>query len=193
MSKLKLAVLLGTKRVNNKSQYVARHIARIAESTGEWDVTFVDPQDLELPGDGNDEVGKDPKYTKITEESEAFFIVTPEYNHSFPGTLKRVLDSELSNYIHKPVAVAGVSSGRYAGVRAVAHLAEVLREIGMIMTFTDVNVGGSYDAYNEETGEPNEGNEYIEKTTLAALTELKWMAETLKHGRENIPNKHHEK
>ena len=188
---LKLAVIHGTKRVNNKSQFVARHIARIAESTGDWDVPYVDPQDLDLPGDGNDEVGKDPKYTKITEESDAFFIVTPEYNHSFPGTLKRVFDSELENYIHKPVSVAGVSSGRYAGVRVIAHLAEILRELGMVMSFADVNVGDSYHAYNEETGEPAEGNDYIEKSARNALTELKWLAETLKYGRENLPSKYH--
>lgn len=190
---LKLTVILGTKRVNNKSQYVARHIARIAEQTGDWEVTFVDPAELDLPGDGNDDVGRDPKYTKITEQSDAFFLVTPEYNHSFPGTLKRVLDSELANYIHKPAAVAGVSSGRYAGVRAVSHLAQVLREIGMVMTFSDVNVGDSYNTYDEKTGEVKEGNEYIEKSAKTALTELKWMAETLKYGRENIPSSYHEK
>lgn len=188
---IKLVVIHGTKRVDNKSQYVARHVARVAEQSGDWEVVFVDPNELDLPGDGNDEVGKDPKYTKITKEAEAFFIVTPEYNHSFPGTLKRVLDSELENYIHKPVAVAGVSSGRYAGVRVIAHLAEVLREIGMVATFTDVNVGDSYHAYNEKTGEPSEGNDYIEKSIEKSLTELKWMAETLKYGRENIESKYH--
>ncbi len=190
--RLKLAVILGTKRVENKSQHVARHIARVAEKSGDWDVTFVDPSDLNLPGDGNDDVGKDPKYTKITEEAEAFFLVTPEYNHSFPGTLKRVIDSELANYIHKPAAVAGVSAGRYGGVRAVAHLTQVLREIGMVMTFADVNVGDSYNAYNEETGELNEGNDYVNDSIDAALSELKWMAETLKYGRDNLPSKFHE-
>ena len=189
---LKLAVILGTKREGNKSQYVARQIASIAESTGDWDVTFVDPADLNLPGDGNDEGAKDPNFTKIARESDAYFIVTPEYNHSYPGTLKRVLDSELSSYIHKPAAVAGVSAGRYGGVRAVAHLAQVLREIGMVMTFSDVNVGDSYNTYDEETGEVKEGNDYIEEATHTALTELKWMAETLKHGRDNITSKYHE-
>lgn len=187
----KLAIIHGTKRVDNKSQFVARHIARIAEQSEDWDVLYVDPNELNLPGDGNDDVAKDPRYTKITEDAEAFFIVTPEYNHSFPGTLKRVLDSELANYIHKPVAVAGVSSGRYAGVRAVAHLAEVLREIGMVMTFTDVNVGNSYDAYDETSGQPNQGFEHIEASINSALIELKWMAETLKHGRQNVPSKYH--
>lgn len=189
MSKLKLALILGTKREGNKSQYVARHIERVANSSGDWEVMFVDPNDLDLPGDGNDEVAKDPKYTKITDEAEAFMIVCPEYNHSFPGTLKRVIDSELKNYIHKPVAVAGVSSGRFAGVRAVASLAEILRELGLVMTFTDILIGDSYNAYDEATGEPKE--ERIEKSIQKSLTELKWMAESLKYGRDNLPSEHH--
>jgi len=190
---LKLTIILGTKRVDNKSQFVARHIARIAESTGDWEVTYVDPADLNLPGDGNDDIAKDPKFTKITEESEAFFLVTPEYNHSFPGTLKRVLDSELANFIHKPVAVAGVSAGRYGGVRAVAHLAQVVRELGMVMSSVDVNISDSYNAYNAETDEPNEGHEYIESSVKVALDELKWLAESLKYGRDHLPNKFHDK
>lgn len=191
MSALKLTVILGTKRVDNKSQYVARHVARVAEASDDWEVTFVDPAELNLPGDGNDDVAKDPNYSKITEQSEAFFIVTPEYNHSFPGTLKRVLDSELANYIHKPVAVAGVSAGRYGGVRAVSHLAQVLREIGMIMTFTDVNVVDSYNAYDQATGEPTKDSSYITGSIEKALVELKWMAETLKYGRQNLPSQYH--
>jgi NAD(P)H-dependent FMN reductase len=190
MEKLKLVVLLGTKRVGNKSQFVARHIQRVAERTGDWEVIFVDPNDLNLPGDGNDDIAKDPNYTKITKQAEAFFIVTPEYNHSYPGTLKRVIDSELENYIHKPVAVAGVSSGRIAGARAIAALAEVLREVGLTMTFTDVNVGDSYNAYDEETDMPKD--EKIEPAIEKALVELKWMALTLKYGRENIASKYHE-
>lgn len=191
MPKLKLALIHGTKRVGNKSQYVARHIERVAKATGDWDVVFVDPNDLNLPGDGNDEAAKDPKYTKITEEAEAFIFVVPEYNHSFPGTLKRVIDSELANYIHKPLSVAGVSAGRFAGVRAIASLAEVVRELGLVMTFGDILVGDSYNAYDENTGESNEGHEYIEESIKSSLTELKWMAESLKYGRENLPSKHH--
>lgn len=186
MTKLKLAIVHGTKRENNKSQYVSRHIQRVAEASGDWDVTYVDPNELNLPYDGNDENGRDPKYTQITAEAEAFVFVTPEYNHSFSSTLKRVIDSELKNYIHKPVAVAGVSSGRFAGVRAVAALAEVLREVGLVMTYQDILVGDSYNAYNEETGEAQ--NEQIEESIIKALAELKWMAETLKYGRENIKN-----
>ena len=42
--------------------------------------------------------------------ADALVIVTPEYNHSFPGLLKHVLDSCLKEYIHKAVGVVGVFS-----------------------------------------------------------------------------------
>jgi NAD(P)H-dependent FMN reductase len=41
--------------------------------------------------------------------ADALLIVTPEYNHSFPGLLKHVLDSCLKEYIHKAAGIVGVS------------------------------------------------------------------------------------
>jgi NAD(P)H-dependent FMN reductase len=188
MSKIKLAVLLGTTRPENKSQHLARYITKIANEGNAFEATLVDPANYNFPGDGNDPAGKDANYTKITEESEAFLIVVPEYNHGYPGSLKRMLDSELKNYIHKPVAMAGISSGRFSGVRAIEALVPVVRELGLAVTFSDVRVGGSYDAFNEQD-EPQ--NDYIPQEVERALEELEWMSNTLKYGRENVPSKHH--
>lgn len=188
MSKIRLSVILGTKRINNKSQQLARYITKYANDSQVFEASLIDPNDFDFPGDGNDPEGKDPKYTKVTEDSEAFFIVVPEYNHSFPGTLKRMLDSELKNYIHKPVALAGISSGRFSGVRGIESLVPVLRELGLVVTFSDVRVGGSYSAFNEQD-EPL--HDYISEELERALEELEWMSNTLKYGRENVPSKHH--
>jgi NAD(P)H-dependent FMN reductase len=182
MSQLSLVIVHGTKRAGNWSRFVARHVERVAGSSGEWVVNFVDPNELSLPGDGDNYDTRDPRYSQLTAEADAFFLVTPEYNHSFPATLKRILDSEDDNYVHKPVAVAGVSSGRFSGVRAVAALAEVTRTLGLVMTRSDVLVAQVEEAYNPETGEAN--HDYIETSIQKALTELKWMAEALKAKRE---------
>jgi len=45
-----------------------------------------------------------------------------------------MLDSELSNYIHKPVAFAGVSNGIFGGARAIEALTITVREMGMVAT-----------------------------------------------------------
>jgi NAD(P)H-dependent FMN reductase len=94
-----------------------------------------------------------------------------------------MLDSELSNYVHKPVAFAGVSSGRWGGVRAIEALNQTVREMGMVSTFTDVqfpNVATLFDASGDLI-EPI----YRELVSKAYL-ELIWMAKTLKWGREHI-------
>lgn len=184
-----IAILAGTTRAQRKSIHAARFIEKIGKTIEDISVELVDPTDFSFAGDGNDPEGKDPKYTTITERADAFFIVTPEYNHSFPGSLKRMLDSELGNYIHKPVAFAGASSGSWGGVRAVEGLVGTVREMGMVATFGDVYFPKVEDVFNE-AGELqiNDYTQSVEK----AYAELIWMARALKHGRERIPSAYHE-
>lgn len=190
MSNLKIAVLSGTTREKRKSHNVAIYIAELGNAIEGVETILVDPKDFNFPGDGNDPEGKDPKYTKITKEADAFIIVTPEYNHSFPGSLKRMLDSEMANYIHKPVVVAGVSAGRWGGVRAVEHLMAVLREIGMIISFADLQFTGSYDLFDDNNKITDDS---AAERIMASYTELIWLTKTLKWGRDNIESKYHDK
>lgn len=188
-NELFIPVLQGTSRANRKSIQVSNYIYEALSGTEGVKSLLVDPKDYNFPNDGNDPEGKDPRYTKITLEADAFFIVTPEYNHSYPGSLKRMLDSELKNYIHKPVAIAGVSDGNWGGVRAIEALLHPLREMGMAVTFSDVQVPYVQDAF-EKDGKPIER---IQQSVDRAITELLWMTKTFKYGRENIPSQYHTK
>jgi len=181
MDRIKIAVLVGTTRQQRKSIFAAKLVAEVGSTFEGVEVVFVDPNDFNFPGDGNDPEGKDPHYTDITASVDGFFIVAPEYNHSFPGSLKRMLDSELKNYIHKPVAFAGVSSTAWGGVRAIEQLVGVVRELGLVATFTDMNFPRVQELFTEE-GELKDES-YIEYTKKAWV-ELIWMAKTLKAGRE---------
>lgn len=190
MEKLNLAIIEGTKREKRKSIHAARFVYEVAKDYEEIEAVFVDPNDFNFPGDGNDPEGKDPKYTEITSKADGFFIVTPEYNHSFPGSLKRMLDSELKNYIHKPVAFAGVSNGMWGGIRAIESLVTTVREMGMIATFTDVQFPRVQDIFNENGELQDEA--YVDRVKRS-IDELLWMAKVLKYGRENIDSKFHQK
>ncbi len=188
MEKLYIPVLAGTTREQRKSIFAARLVAEIGNTFEEIETEVVDPKDFYFPGDGNDPEGKDPRYTAVTERAQGFFIVSPEYNHSFPGTLKRMLDSELKNYIHKPVAFAGVSSGQWGGVRAIEQLVGTVREMGMVSTFSDMQFPKVNELFNDEGELQNEAvRKYIEK----AWVELLWMTKVLKAGRDNEPSSHH--
>jgi NAD(P)H-dependent FMN reductase len=180
---LSIVVIEGTTRVRRESIHAARLVAEVGRSIPGIEVIFVDPTEFHFEGDGNDPEGKNAHYTAITERADGFFIVSPEYNHSFPGSLKRLLDSELENYIHKPVAFAGVSNGGWGGVRAIEALVNTVREMGLAATFTDVHFPRVQNIFDDEgrlLDEAYRGR--VERT----YQELIWMARVLRWGRENL-------
>ena len=188
MTKLYIPVLAGTTREQRKSIFAARLVAEVGATFDEIETEVIDPKDFNFPGDGNDPEGKDPRYTAITARADGFFVVSPEYNHSFPGSLKRMLDSELKNYVHKPVAFAGASSGAWGGIRAIEALVGTVREMGLVSTFTDMQFPKVQDLFDDEGTLLDESyREYVK----GAWIELIWMAKTLEYGRQNIASEHH--
>src|ERR1700691_414146 len=97
-------------------------------------------------------------------KADAFFIVTPEYNHSFPGSLKRMLDSELELYNHKPVAFAGASNGNWGGVRAVESLLTAVRETGLVTLSWDVYFPHVQDTFKPDGSIKEEHRERYERS-----------------------------
>ena len=188
MAKLFIPILLGTVRPKRESIKAAHLVEKIGKTIDDIEVQLVDPGDYHFPFDGNDPENKDPRYSALTEKADGFFIVTPEYNHSFPGTLKRMLDSELRNYVHKPVAFAGVSNGIFGGARAIESLVPTVREMGMAVTFSDIYFPQIQNLFDEK-GEIKDAG-YIRRIERA-YGELIWMAKSLKWGRENLKSDYH--
>lgn len=180
---LTVAVLVGTTRKQRRSIKAARYIAEFGRKLPAVEIIFVDPVDFRFEGDGNDPEGKDPRYTDITARADAFFIVTPEYNHSFPGSLKRMLDSELANYNHKPVAFAGVSDGNWGGTRAIESLVPAVRETGLVVLSWDVYFPYVQNIFNQDDTPKPEYAERYEQQLDKLYGELIWFADMLRSAR----------
>lgn len=180
---LSIPVILGTTRKGRMSANAARFVlGRLLKRDGVT-TELIDIAELNLPVDDAGEAVKDPRFSAAMERADAIVIVTPEYNHSFPGLLKHVLDSCLKEYIHKAAGIVGVSAGVFGGARAIENVQPVLRELGLVSIFWDVNfgsVGRAFDANGQLLD-----NAYIGRTDKF-LNELIWMAKVLRHGRENI-------
>ncbi len=114
-------------------------------------------------------------------------IVTPEYNHGYPGTLKAVLDLLLWEYVHKSVAFVGVSAGPWGGTRVIEAMLPMVRELGLAATFTDLSFPFVERTFDEE-GKLLDTS--FEKRVTAFLDELVWMSRVLKWGRTNVPSKY---
>lgn len=183
---LTIAVLAGTTRAQRESIKAAHFIADFVGRQPNVDVLFVDPKEFNFPGDGNDPEGKDARYSDIVARSDAFYIVTPEYNHSFPGSLKRMLDSELALYNHKPVAFAGASNGNWGGTRAVEALVPAVRETGLVCLSWDVYFPYIQEIFDEDGAMKPEYLTRYEKSVQKQLNELLWMARLFKTGRAQL-------
>lgn len=174
---MNVTLIVGTDREGNRSQYAAKFIENvIAENYKDLDVTVVSPKDF-IPNKTED-------YKKINSKTDGYIIVIPEYNHSFPGALKLLLDADLQNYIHKPAAAVGVSAGPWGGTRGVQSIIPVLRELGLVMTSIDAYFTNSYDKLQDD-GEFNGDIEQQTKGVKKMLDEFVWMAKALKEGRDS--------
>jgi len=176
-------VILGTTRQGRTSEPVARllvgELGRRAGVTSE----LIDIATLPLPTNDAGEAIKDPGFSSRMDRADALVIVSPEYNHGYPGLLKHVLDSCLKEYIHKAVGIAGVSAGPFGGTRGIENLLPVLRELGLVTIFWDLNFVNARESFNADGTLRDEG---FARRADQFLKELIWMAKTLRHGREQI-------
>ena len=181
--KLVVAVICGTTREGRESIKAAKWVAEQGRQRTDIEIIFVDPVEFHLPPDGAPEDGTDPKYSDITARADAFYVVTPEYNHSIPSSLKRLLDSEFGNYKHKPVATAGVSNGPWGGVRVCEALLPVYHTMWLVPVKPELYFPKIQDMFDDQ-GQLRP--EYVEQQTrnvTKAFDELVWFARLLKAGR----------
>lgn len=178
--KLFIPIIEGTTRPGRLSINAAQLIKKMADAREDITTLLIQPGDFSLPYDGNDDESRDPRYSDITARADGFVIVVPEYNHSFPGSLKRLLDSEFDNYKHKPVIFAGVSNGGWGGVRAIESLLHPVRTMGLITTSTDIQFPRIQDLFDENGELKSEHWDRYDKIIHNALNELIWLAKALK-------------
>src|SRR6266699_4173286 len=180
---LYIPVILGTVRVGRTSANAARLLAQeIAKRTG-IETDLIDIAKLPLPTNNAGEAIKDPGFSAKMDRADALVIVSPEYNHGYSGLLKHVLDSCLKEYIHKAVGVAGVSGGPFGGSRVIENLLPVLRELGLVTIFWDVNFCNVQNVFAADGTLLDQA--YLRRIDKF-LKELIWMAKTLRQGREQV-------
>ena len=178
-----IPVILGTVRKERKSEHVARFVHQEMAKHAGVETELIDIRDIKLPVDDAGETVKDPGFSATVERADGLIIVTPEYNHGYPGMLKHVLDSNLKEYIHKAVGICGVSAGPFGGARVIENLLPVMRELGLVTIFWDGNFSSVQKSFDDAGNLLEEA--YIRRIDKF-LKELIWMSKVLRHGRENF-------
>ncbi len=188
--KVFLPILLGTNRKERASEAVARWVFAKMQEREDIETRFFDVRDFDLPRDHyGTEIGEHfPEWRDAIIRADGLIIVTPEYNHGYPGILKSVLDLLLKEYIHKAVAFVGVSAGVWGGTRVIEACVPMVRELGLAVTFSDLNFPQAQNKFDENGRLLDEA---YNKRVQDFLDELVWMSRALKWGRENLPSKYH--
>ncbi len=188
--KLNIPILLGTNRRDRSSENVAKWVFSKMEERDDIEPRYFDVRDFDLPQDHyGTEIGDDfPEWSDAVIKADGLVIVAPEYNHGYPGVLKSVLDLLLKEYIHKAVAFVSVSAGPWGGTRVCEALLPVVRELGLAVTFTDLQFPSVRTKFDKDG---NLLDLAYEKRVAGFLDELVWMARSLRWGRENVPSKYH--
>jgi NAD(P)H-dependent FMN reductase len=165
------------------SAHAARFVCRELEKRDGVRTELIDIGNLMHRLDDSGQGTADSGFAASMAQADAIVIVAPEYNHAMPGLLKHVLDSCLKEYIHKAAGIVAVSAGPFGGTRVIETSLPVLRELGLVTIFWDVNVGSVAKVFD------NSGNlldQAFVRRTDKFLSELIWMAKTLRYGREHI-------
>ena len=135
----KLVILIGSVREGRFGPTVATWVADRAREHGGFDVEVIDLADIDIPltlpaesplyaGENYPRPDEMRAVTAQLDAADAFVVVTPEYNHSYPASLKAFIDWHFNQWQAK--AVAFVSYGGTAGGRhAALHLENVFTEL----------------------------------------------------------------
>ncbi|MFD0731836.1 NADPH-dependent FMN reductase [Planotetraspora mira] len=185
-----LAIIVGSVREGRFGPVVASWVADQARAHGGFDVNVVDLAQVEIPlalpaappkfaGDNYPRPEGMAALTSALEAADAFIVVTPEYNHSYPASLKAAIDWHFTQWTAKPVAF--VSYGGAAGGRhAVLHLENVLTELHAVTIRDGLAFPNYFTAWQDGRPLDPEASGYAK--TL--LDQLAWWAGALRLARE---------
>jgi len=182
--KFNIPIILGTARKGRQSEKAANFVLGEAIKYG-FESELIDVRDYLIRA--TDNMGSSNGAKKLSQKiasADGLIIVSPEYNHGYPGELKLMLDMLYEEYQHKPLGICGISAGALGGARMV----EQLRLVGVELRMAPIR-GALYfrEAQNlfDDNGKMKDISAYAEPVK-AFFDELSWYAGALKNEREKL-------
>jgi NAD(P)H-dependent FMN reductase len=194
---VKVLVIIGSTRHGRISDRLAKWVVNEAKNLYKEDeVELVDLADYPMPmfdepisPQYNPDRKPAPEVQKWLDkaaEGDAYILVTPEYNRSYPAILKNAIDYLDFQFAKKPVAL--VAHGSTGGAQAVAHLRGVIPGVKAITTPTTTFFSDRANEAIDDDGNlaaDIKARPYGPDSALqSTLEELKWYADALTPARK---------
>jgi NAD(P)H-dependent FMN reductase len=188
-SNARIGIILASTRHGRRGEGFARWIhALLAERAG-VDVELLDLREYPLPAYAHERMptAVEKSYADDTARRwsekihgfDGYIVVTPEYNHGYPGNLKNAIDHVHTGWWYKPVAFVSYG-GTASGARAVEQLRNVAVEVRMVPVRGEVNIR-LIGLQVDDTGRPTDS--LYPKMAKGMIDQLLWWASATKHAR----------
>nr|AHA12096.1 NADPH-dependent FMN reductase [Streptomyces sp. CNH287] len=115
--------------------------------------------------------------------ADAFVFVTPEYNHSYPASLKNAIDWHNEQWHAKPIGFVSYG-GLSGGLRAVEHLRVVMAELNATTIRNTVSFHNAFGSFGADSSVDDPA---VDAAAEALLDQLTWWAHALRDAREARP------
>jgi NAD(P)H-dependent FMN reductase len=187
----RLSIIIGSTRPGRAGLPIADWFADRARGHGGFEIDVVDLAELNLPMLDEPNHPRLRQYThQHTKDwsariagSDAFVIVTPEYNHGYSAPVKNAIDYLHHEWHYKPVGFVSYG-GVAAGTRAMQQLKQVVTALRMLPLTDAVNIP-FHTQFLDDDGRV-QANEVMEQAADVMLDELVRVAETLRPLREAV-------
>lgn len=188
MQTLSIGIIVGSTRENRLSIQPAQWILEKAARAPGVQAELIDLRDYPLPfynearspkdikDDYHDEIAR--AWLAKLKTIDAFIVVSPEYNHGYPGVLKNALDYAYFEWNNKPVGF--VSYGTVGGGRVIEQLRLVAIELQMAPIRNAVHIASPWHLMDEQGKLKTDS---FEKQGDALIEQLVWWGNALKKAR----------
>ncbi|WP_424889796.1 NADPH-dependent FMN reductase [Streptomyces sp. XH2] len=191
-STYRLAVIVGSTRDGRFGPTVAKWFTEQASQHGGMEIDLIDlalhPLPSKLSGEpGAEDAAALAEVTPRLERADAYVVLTPEYNHSYPASLKTLIDWHYTQWRAKPVAFVSYG-GLAGGLRAVEHLRPVFTELHAVPIREQVSFHSPWGKFDDDGRHLDaEAGEQAAGAAKVMLDQLTWWALSLREARAARP------
>src|SRR3990167_2080937 len=177
LSSKNISIITGSTREGRSSLKVANAIKNLAPKD-KHNFEIVDIKEYDLPflseaaTPSSTQKRNNPnvaKWSKKVSGSDAFIIIVPEYNRSYPAVLKNAIDVLFHEWKDKPVLFIGYSGGKSGGSYAIKHFEDISNELKLKMQKDNVKIPAIWKAFNSDNSFVDKA---IEKNIISAINNL---------------------